>query len=80
MALSAMCRTLSQVQGMEGTLPAELDRLTALTHLNANGEGFTGTLPSSWGTEGGFAELQVLSFGGNQLSGTLPSEWGAPDR
>lgn len=67
-------------QDVQGTLPAELDRLTALQQLSIVGQGFSGRLPASWGADGGFGELQLIDISQNQLSSTLPAEWGAPDR
>lgn len=75
------CRLLSSFgQDVQGTLPAELDRLTALQQLSIVGQGFSGRLPASWGADGGFGELQLIDISQNQLSSTLPAEWGAPDR
>ena len=42
--------------------------------------GVSGSLPSAWGSNGGFAELKLLSTVKAGLRGTLPREWGAPGR
>lgn len=65
---------------VQGTLPAELDRLTAAQLVDFTGQHFTGALPASWGADGGFASLEMLSLGQNQLESSLPAEWGSQDR
>lgn len=38
-----------------------------------------GTLPESWGDEGSFPTLRVLTFqSGTKMSGTLAPSWGSP--
>ena len=65
---------------IQGTLPAQLDQLTAARQINFDGQGFNFQLPPSWGADGGFANLRILSIGQNRLSRSLPAEWGSSDR
>lgn len=37
---------------------------------------FQGTLPSSWGTNGGMTSLHNISLTFNLLSGSIPASWG----
>jgi hypothetical protein len=40
----------------------------------------TGSLPASWGANGGFGALQNLLLESNMLDGDLPVEWGSQGR
>ena len=63
----------------KSTLPADLQKLSALTALHLEGSGFHGTLPAAWGATG-FQELKELYLGHNQISGSLPGDWGSHSR
>lgn len=60
-------------QGLNGTLPAELGNLAALTHLSIEGAGLSGSLPAEFGRLG---NLRFLSITDSGLSGWLPGELG----
>ena len=59
--------------GLSGSIPSFLDRLTNLEWLILYGEGLTGSIPSSLSS---LANLQVLSLGDNDLTGSIPSSLG----
>jgi hypothetical protein len=58
---------------VNGTIPADLGLLTALTYFNVAGNALTGTLPASIGQ---WPALTYLDVGGNALTGTLPASMG----
>lgn len=58
---------------LSGPLPDDLQYLTALRELYAQGQSINGTLPSAWSAWG--TSLQVLDLSRNALTGTLPSAW-----
>jgi hypothetical protein len=58
--------------GLEGTLPTELSRLTALSSIEIVGNnGLGGTIPSQFGQ---MRKLKELFLNDNKLVGTIPSE------
>jgi hypothetical protein len=57
------------LNGIQGTIPADLGLLTALTYFVVAGNGLTGTLPVSIGQ---WTALTYFVVGGNGLTGTLP--------
>ncbi|EFN54023.1 hypothetical protein CHLNCDRAFT_136066 [Chlorella variabilis] len=59
---------------LSGTLPEDL-LLPSLLVLRANGNNFTGPLPTTWGTNGSMPQLRVASLQNNSLTGLLPAEW-----
>ncbi|CAB9498762.1 LRR receptor-like serine threonine-protein kinase [Seminavis robusta] len=62
--------------GLNGLLPTELARLSALERLDFHGNQLTGTVPSVYGS---FPYLSKLYLDHNDLSGTIPSElFGSP--
>lgn len=66
------------VQYMQGTLPDDLERCTALKTLNFGFSKFTGTIPSIYAH---LPNLATLEAGGNQLTGSIPDgPWPALDR
>ncbi|KAK9804546.1 hypothetical protein WJX73_007419 [Symbiochloris irregularis] len=62
------------------TLPGELDRLTAVTYLDLGSAAVSGTLPATWGANGGFANVGYIGIVSSPLGGSLPSEWAASGR
>ena len=58
---------------LNGSIPAELGGLAALTELWLDTNQLTGSIPSELG---GLANLTELVFGDNQLTGPIPSELG----
>lgn len=59
--------------GLNGTLPAQIGGLTALTELYLSGNQLSGTIPTQIGQ---LARLERLYLSGNQLSGTIPDSIG----
>ncbi len=57
--------------GLAGTVPGNLDRLTALTTLDLMDNRLTGTIPAELGS---LAHLEFLDLGRNRLTGAIPSE------
>jgi len=68
---------VSQLQlnenGLNGTLPAEIEQLAQLTSLGLGDNNLTGTIPAEIGQ---LANLTALDLNGNQLDGELPAEIG----
>jgi hypothetical protein len=62
--------------GLTGSLPSDLSRLSALRllHLNGNVE-ITGTLPAQWSRMNALTALMLNDL--SSLTGTLPSQWGS---
>jgi hypothetical protein len=58
---------------MEGTIPADVGLLTALTYLDVDDNALTGTLPASIGQ---WTALTYFDVGDNALTGTLPASIG----
>ena len=56
--------------GLRGTIPPELGKLTQLLNLSLGGNDLSGAIPAELGK---LPNLQVLSLGDNDLSGTIPS-------
>ncbi|MCP5047036.1 MAG: hypothetical protein GY940_07675 [bacterium] len=56
-----------------GTLPVELEELSALTSLNLSGNQLTGNIPVQLGS---LSNLQYLYLHNNQLTGSIPAELG----
>ncbi|KAM7470663.1 hypothetical protein LguiA_008846 [Lonicera macranthoides] len=54
--------------GLRGTLPKNLDKLTALNHLLLGGNNLTGTIPEM----GSLKSLETLHLEGNQFEGPVP--------
>lgn len=61
------------VNGLAGTLPAELAEMSSLRFLDLHANALSGTLPERWG--GGMHVLDGLGLHENRLSGTLPASW-----
>ncbi len=59
--------------GLNGTLPAQIGGLTALTELYLSGNQLSGSIPTEIG---GLTALTELYLSGNQLSGSIPTEIG----
>lgn len=59
--------------GLNGTVPAELGRLTGLTYLNLRSNDLSGRIPSELGNLTGLTYLNLHS---NRLSGPLPDSLG----
>ena len=59
---------------LQGTIPAELGELTALTYLELSRNALTGTIPFQLGQQ--LTSLTKLSLSENQLTGSIPSTIG----
>ena len=59
---------------IEGSLPAELGSLTALTDLNLSSNDLTGTIPTQLGSLTALTDLNLLY---NRLTGTIPTQLGS---
>ncbi len=57
-------------QGLDGTIPADLGRLSMLTQLNLHSNQLTGSIPSELAN---LSRLQRLFLHNNRLSGTIPN-------
>ena len=55
--------------GLDGTIPAELGRLTNLTYLSLRGNDLDGPIPAELGD---LANLRVLNLHSNNVSGNVP--------
>ena len=55
--------------GLDGSIPAELGRLSSLTYLNLRNNGLKGFIPSELGN---LTNLRVLGLNNNQLRGQIP--------
>ncbi len=60
--------------GLNGTIPAELGSLSALTELDLSDNQLTGGIPTQLGS---LTELTKLILDTNQLSGSIPGELGS---
>ena len=58
---------------LNGTIPAEIGKLTALVHLSLNYTKLTGSIPSQVGQ---LVELEYLELNNNFLTGSIPSDLG----
>ena len=58
---------------LDGTIPAEIGKLTALVHLSFMRNDIKGTIPSQLGD---LVNLEYLELNDNQLTGSIPSELG----
>ena len=58
---------------MQGSIPAELGKLTNLEFLQFYDSGLSGTIPAELGN---LSKLKTLSLGVNQLTGSIPVELG----
>ena len=66
-------RLVLNSRGLNGTIPAELGRLSALTQLQLHANSLTGTIPAELGRLSGLTRLNLRS---NSLTGSIPSEIG----
>ena len=55
--------------GLDGSIPAELGRLSSLTYLNLRNNNLEGSIPTELGK---LTNLRVLGLNNNQLSGPIP--------
>ena len=55
--------------GLDGSIPAELGRLSGLTYVNLRNNGLDGSIPSELGR---LTNLRVLGLNNNKLSGPIP--------
>ena len=60
-------------KGLTGSVPAELGKLDALTHLNLSDNELSGGIPASLGS---LSKLEDLNLEYNQLSGEIPTAFG----
>lgn len=58
---------------LSGTIPASLEKLTALKRLNLGYNQLTGTIPESLGN---LTSLREFDLSGNQLTGSIPTSFG----
>ena len=58
--------------GLTGTIPGELGKVTHLQHLWLDGNALTGPIPAELGA---LAELRYVDLADNQLTGELPHAW-----
>ena len=56
-------------EGLDGSIPSELGRLSGLTHLDLSGNSLTGEIPVELGSP---SNLAVLRLSGNSLTGCIP--------
>ncbi|KAL0030014.1 hypothetical protein WJX79_001051 [Trebouxia sp. C0005] len=66
----------------EGSLPSAwgwTPKLQLLQNLYLDqNPNLNATLPTAWGSPGGFSSLQVLNISGSNITGALPLTWGSP--
>ena len=56
-------------RGLDGRIPADLGRLSALEHLNLARNQLTGTMPNELG---GLESLKAIALSGNSVTGCVP--------
>ena len=56
-------------EGLDGSIPGDLGRLSGLTHLDLSRNSLTGEIPGGLGS---LSNLAVLRLSGNSLSGCIP--------
>ena len=64
---------LRKMPQLDGTIPAELGRLSGLENLSLYANGLTGPIPAELGN---LSRLTVMYINNNKLSGTIPAELG----
>ena len=62
-----------RAKGLDGSIPAQLGRLSGLTYLNLRTNDLSGPIPASLGD---LANLRVLNLNGNDLTGSIPPSLG----
>ena len=60
--------------GLDGSIPAQLGRLSGLTYLNLRTNDLSGPIPASLGD---LTKLRVLNLNGNDLTGSIPASLGS---
>ena len=61
------------LNGLSGSIPAELGDLTNLEYLSLGSNSLSGSIPAELGD---LTNLELLSLGSNDLSGSIPAELG----
>src|SRR5687767_13504687 len=59
---------------LDGTVPSDLRKLTAVKSLQLSDNNLRGSLPSQFSE---LSQIELIFFHRNQLTGTLPGSWGA---
>ena len=63
-----------RAKGLDGSIPAQLGRLSGLTYLNLRTNDLSGPIPASLGD---LTKLRVLNLNGNDLTGSIPASLGS---